>query len=275
MIDPKIPETIHATKNALPRTMDALDKTFSALVTIPSSPFLWLEGQVNYYLEKSKRKLQKRLDEIPEENQRIAPSYMAVPLIQDLFSYADCDQLHDMFINLLASSMDTRKEKIIHPAFVNVIKNLSPNDARALTCFPLNSTANFPAYSIRQQKGGGRKLEEFLPDFCRFETEGIDLLSDIVFYRTGVTISSREDLTDLSMITNNLTRQGIIQVDSQSRYTEKVAYENDLHILNRLMEIAESLPSLTKRPEFPDISIYPIAASITPFGSQFIQTCVK
>lgn len=41
-----------------------------------------------------------------------------------------------MFAKLIAADMDSRKERLVHPAFVDIVQQMSPNDAQLLKILP-------------------------------------------------------------------------------------------------------------------------------------------
>lgn len=52
----------------------------------------------------------------------------------------DAEELRDMFANLLARSMDTATAGNVHPSFVEVIKQLTPDEARILSTMDRDAT---------------------------------------------------------------------------------------------------------------------------------------
>lgn len=60
---------------------------------------------------------------------------------------ADNEDLRDLYPNLLATSMDQATTASAHPAFVEIIKNLSPDEARLLKLFA--SPASHPVITIQ------------------------------------------------------------------------------------------------------------------------------
>lgn len=72
----------------------------------------------------------KRLKNIPKENQKSPDPEISVPLLQALSYTAQNETLREMYLNLLANSMDSSKEKDIHPSFVELIKQMNCLDAK-------------------------------------------------------------------------------------------------------------------------------------------------
>lgn len=72
----------------------------------------------------------KRIERIPEKQRKIPDPEIAVPLIQALSYTAQNETLREMYLNLLANSMDSSKEKSVHPSFVELIKQMNSLDAK-------------------------------------------------------------------------------------------------------------------------------------------------
>lgn len=61
-----------------------------------------------------------------------AEPYVAIPAIQQISYSYDSDELRDMYANLLANFMDKERSDLVHPSFVEVIKQLNPDEASSL-----------------------------------------------------------------------------------------------------------------------------------------------
>jgi len=81
--------------------------------------------------ERLRRELEKGFEEIPEEN-RVEPPLEVVGPAMEVLKYVTDETLQDMFVKLLLSSMDSKKQPATHPAFVKIINELSPYDASLL-----------------------------------------------------------------------------------------------------------------------------------------------
>lgn len=74
--------------------------------------------------------INKRFEKIPQEQQKTPDPEIAVPLMQALTYTAQNETLREIYLNLLANSMDTAKEKFVHPSFVELIKQMNSLDAK-------------------------------------------------------------------------------------------------------------------------------------------------
>ena len=89
-----------------------------------------------YGLEKSADWIEKtvteRLKDIPPENIVPPSPRIAVPTLQALTYSLDDEPIREMFANLLAADMNAETKKEAHPAFVELIKEMTPADAWVL-----------------------------------------------------------------------------------------------------------------------------------------------
>lgn len=93
----------------------------------PVRAFLWSWERVEQLVVDG---VNRRFEKIPEEQRRTPDPEIAVPLIQALTYTAQNDTLREMYLNLLANSMDTAMDKSVHPSFVDLIKQMNALDAK-------------------------------------------------------------------------------------------------------------------------------------------------
>lgn len=92
----------------------------------PIRGFLWCWEKIEEYVEQA---VQKKLEGVPEDRIKSPDPEIAVPLLQSLTYTAQNETLRDMYIALLANSMDKSKENVVHPSYVDIIKKMSRVDA--------------------------------------------------------------------------------------------------------------------------------------------------
>ncbi|MFC3811380.1 DUF4393 domain-containing protein [Lacihabitans lacunae] len=93
----------------------------------PLRGLLWGWERIEEFVESE---VKKRLDKIPEEKRKSPEPEIAVPLIQALTYTAQNETLREMYINLLANSMNSDKINLVHPSFVEIIKQMNSLDAK-------------------------------------------------------------------------------------------------------------------------------------------------
>ncbi|MFR8352664.1 MAG: DUF4393 domain-containing protein [Blautia obeum] len=83
-------------------------------------------------LELYKQELSRAISSIPEEK-RIEPNIQTTAQALENSKYCiESEELRKMFVNLISNSMDNRYIQNVHPSFAEIIKQMSPTDARIL-----------------------------------------------------------------------------------------------------------------------------------------------
>jgi hypothetical protein len=192
-----ITEAAKTIKEVLPESVKEIDgiiSTFTGLLNhVVLDPAKRLNLHFQYKLESFKRDLAKRIEPIPLEHIQEPNLLIAGPAIEALKYTIDEPTLRDMFINLLAASVDQRMNNACHPAFVEIIKQLSPLDAKFLNIFCNKGT--YPCISVTIKHSNG-KLTPFLHDT-------IDLLDNTPFFEM-------DEYVLLTAVLDNLLRLGIV-----------------------------------------------------------------
>jgi len=101
------------------------------------------------YLERNLQDYRARLENLPEEKVVPVAPEIGVPIAEKL-TYVRDMKLADMYVTLLtkASNVDTVADA--HPSFVNIINNLSPDEAQLLEVFVEDEDVEFVAAKWRE-----------------------------------------------------------------------------------------------------------------------------
>lgn len=275
-INLSIPETLHAVKDLIPHTLNAADQVGKSIISLLGFPLLYGEKYTSYVLESTKRKLKNRLEKIPTEHLHQAFPRMLIPLLQEIYISADQDLLQDMFIQLLASSMDSAKDEFIHPAFISIIKNLSPLEAKILKESIKVKNTQFPAYEIRLQVPGGKIISPEYPSFFHHLTAGCSFHQHIINFSSLINTNDLSALLqEIDMITDNLIRQGIIDTNQGNTYLVNPSnYKDDLPFLYRINQHFYTLSLREPNYHGTEVTIIPHTANKTTLGNHFISCCV-
>lgn len=110
-------------------------QTVSRLVNVAISPIRALVWGYEKIEEFIINRVSEKLSNVPHENIVTPLASIAVPTVEALKYLGDEEELREMFANLLANSMDKSEADNTHPAFVEIIKNLSALDAIVLKKF--------------------------------------------------------------------------------------------------------------------------------------------
>lgn len=105
---------------------NVLGRSAKALL-FPIRGFLWCWEKIEQVVTEG---VEKRFEKIPEDKRKTPEPEIAVPLMQALTYTAQNETLREMYLNLLANSMNTDKAKDVHPSFVELIKQMNSLDAK-------------------------------------------------------------------------------------------------------------------------------------------------
>lgn len=148
-------------KPALQEVGSVAGRTVKALLS-PIRGMLWGWERIEMFVEEE---LLKRFERIAEERRKSPEPEIAVPLLQALTYTAQNETLREMYINLLANSMDSEKEKVVHPSFVEIIKQMSSLDAKVFAKLSQNSGYQKIINPTIAIKGEGKFIADATPEW--------------------------------------------------------------------------------------------------------------
>lgn len=200
-------------------------------------------------------KVADRLKNVPPEDIITPKPNVAGPAIEALRYTGHEETLSDMYANLLAASMDKNTASGAHPAFVEIIKQLTPDEAKIVALFSPGRA--FPLLNVRESykvdpefKKGGRIR------FAHFSLLGEEAGVEFV------------NLTPAYL--DNLCRLGLADyLNTGIHYTSSDLYdklESHPNILALKKEI-ETDPELK-------CELVRTGFNITELGKQFAKICV-
>jgi hypothetical protein len=200
-----------------------------------------------------------------EKIQRIAADKLkhpepniAVPAMEALRYSLGSDEIREMFANLLATSMNVDTLKFAHPGFVEIIKQMSPLDARIfqdMTNTSVPDNLRLAIAIIRNEKNNARgNGTDFKTEFMTFQTVPFDM-----------------ELNPPSII--NLERLGLIKIEYMRSFQATGSYdhlENHPYFLSYKKIIIEA-------PDAKDFTpvLQKGIVKITPFGENFKKACYE
>ncbi|GAB6170893.1 Abi-alpha family protein [Paradesulfitobacterium aromaticivorans] len=128
---PVYEDLLHPAAQELGKGLQTVAKTIN-VVLAPVAALIWGYEQIKAYIQPA---LEKRLKNVPPE--QIIPPDPAVagPALEALRFTGYKEDLRELYANLLATSMDVETALKAHPAFVEILKQLSPDEARILGRF--------------------------------------------------------------------------------------------------------------------------------------------
>lgn len=230
--------------------LQTLAKTIH-IVLAPISVLVWGYAEIKDFVSTA---VAAKLKHVPPENIVTPKPNVAGPLLESL-KYTGHDQtLRDMYANLLATAMDSRTASGAHPAFVEIIRQLTSDEARIIRLF--TQSRPLPIVTVRLQF----KVE------TETERGGKDVLVNfsLLGYEAGCEFPR---LTSLYL--DNLCRLGLAEIPSLFEYASPGVYDA-LEKHAEVLSAKESIESNHKLKAMVERHML----NVTALGKQFCEACV-
>ena len=121
-------DLLQPTAKELGKNLHTVSKVVTAALA-PVRGLVWGFERIETYLGES---LSRKLANTRPENIEPPPVKVAGPVFEAMRFCTEDEELREMFSNLLANSMDKASKSRAHPAFVEVLKNISSDEAKIL-----------------------------------------------------------------------------------------------------------------------------------------------
>lgn len=214
-----------------------------------------------------------KVADVPREKLVPPESYVAVPAMQAISYSLDNSELRDLYANLLAKAINTDTRQLVHPAYVEMIKQMSPLDALLLRQIKVKALSSLALCDVRWQEKAA-PLSTRLPTF-RFIRNGIDLMTNLIsISMPGV------DAGDLSTSIENLARLRLVELDRQRCLIDEEEYVYFEHCpaVDSLRDTDYSyrlVPEENKTPDEYELALLKGLCLVTNLGAQFSDICVS
>ncbi len=193
--------------------------------------------------------VREKAEKIPEEKLTEPEPYVAIPATQQLSYCYDSEALREMYANLLVSSMNTDTKAYVHPAFVDIIKQLSPDEAKLLHTIT-DPNSYYPVMDLELELGKDKGKLPLLRNFSNIGREICDYPEQICSYL------------------ENLDRMKIIELFDDIHVMQDDRYEpirkDPYYIKIRSINAEEPFKVLQKKHCF----------HLTNFGYSLIKVCI-
>ena len=240
-------------EDALQPTVQEVGKLAARIPHAINAAFSGLDKWIlnkEYAIDETKKLLEQKLENVDPEKIVTPEAYVAIPAIQAISYSMDSEELRNLYANLLAKAMDIDTKDFVHPSFVEIIKQMSPLDAKILDILAKHIDYYFPLIDILACD----KSKDTIPS--------IYLLQNL----SSINISDAESL---SLSFENLKRNNLVDLIEKhfsGGYSSIYNSQEYLHIVESLK------PKLTS--EFPDLNIKEKTGHLTQFGKTFCQICI-
>lgn len=199
-------------------------------------------------LEMYRQTIADEVNQISESDLKAPEMSIVGPALEASKYYIDEEVLRDMFAKVVAAAMDKSKIDILHHSFVEIIKQLSPEDAKNISLLKNNPHQGIVRYAGLIPNNGGYDLlrtHVFLGD-----------LPDII------------DGTENSTSVTNLERLGLIIISYDENFNDNSYYEP----YKQTTYFKTMTPYMELRDRQMDIITGTMRLS--PLGQSFIKVCV-
>lgn len=218
------------------------------IVLAPVSALVWGYEQIENFVS---TRVAEKLSNTPSEEVVEPKPHVAGPALEALRYTGHEETLRDLYANLLAASMDAKTASSAHPGFVEIIKQLTPDEARMLNFF--SEAGSLPLITIKSQSE---------------EQEGgfTDVFTNFSLF--GQNAGCEHSHLSPSYL-DNLSRLGLIELHNDKFYTVSELYE--------ALENHPSVSEIKKQIDEQDgvrAEIQRGMVDLTNLGNQFIKACV-
>lgn len=217
------------------------------VVLAPVSALVWGYDKICDYVTAS---LSEKLQHVPKERLITPSPAVAGPTLEALRYAGHEPSLRELYSNLLATAIDEKTAREAHPAFVRIIEQMTPDEARIVGLFTLRRP--FPLVSVLANRKDAPGGIDYLRHFS------------LLGYEAGCV---HPELTPSYL--DNLCRPGLAEVPDFDYYTAPGVYEPlEKHPIV-LAAVAEVQKMEGRTPE-----VKQKALRVTSLGKQFCEACV-
>ena len=216
----------------------------------PVSALLWGYEQIKEYLE---QRLTEKLRDVPPER-IITPSPAVVgPAVESLRFTAQEPSLRELYASLIATALDAQTAFDAHPAFVEIIRQLNPNEALLLPA--LRHEAISPLITLVGEFYSTREKRLVRWNFLH----NFSLLPDKVTFPSPCLFNRYLD---------NFRRLGLVEI------IDRPLIEESYTPLMQHRTFKFSLTDIERRPQSRS-EVVKQHLKVTYFGMQFLDACLE
>ena len=244
---PLYQDTVQPAAREIGKALQTIAKTIHVALA-PVSALVWGYEQVQEFVS---RRVAEKLRNTPPSSITSPSPAVAGPALEALRYAGHETSLREMYANLLATSMDAATVSLAHPAFVDIIRQMAPDEARLVQY--LSATRPYPLITVRAaHENAGAGGEIVLHHFSLLGEE-----------------ASCEHPSLTPSYLDNLRRLGIIEIPEFLKYTAPFAYDS----LVQHSTVQKCLEEINAKKGQKGL-IERKGIAVTRFGRQFIAAAV-
>lgn len=234
-------EPLTSSSKAISTVLDFFHNT----VMYPMQKYnLYAEGK----LQKFAKKIENEVKGIPDENLVYPRVNILGPTIEGLKYNLDEDYIRDYFTNILVADMDDRLQNKVLPSYIEIVKQLSRDDAEMLQFFKEKDINDEPIIKIKYIYDNGG---------FHYVSNNIGLLYN------------GEDIILKAVILDNLSRLRLIELHFDEYRKDKTLYDNTFEKI-KLRDEFKILPNSVS-----ELGYTKGLIKVTEFGKNFIDICLS
>lgn len=244
---PVYQDAIQPSAQQIGKSLETVTKTVN-IALAPIKALVWGYEQIEQFITK---RVSEKLKNIPSENITTPEPQVAGPTVEALRYTGHDENLRELFANLLATAMDKGTLHKAHPGYVDIIKNITSDEASILKAF-LDKQI-FPVIHISVE--------------AKENPKGKTLIFSKYSHLNKVTNITRQDL--LPSYLDNLCRLGILESPQYLSLTAPDTYEpiEQDEVWTKAKETADSTNQ--------NLSFERGIIRLTDYGKNFVENVVK
>lgn len=222
-------------------------------------PIKLLNAKTNLIFKNNMDKYIKRIEEIPDNELFDVPPEIGIPILEK-FTYVRSEEISNLFIELLAKASSSETINEAHPSYLNIINNLSVDEANILNYLFNNESViadqyRFPYFNYVATAKGSTEFIKTLSNFTGIETK-----MPLLFPQ------------NILLYLNNLVSNGILECVDSSFLVNKDLYDelDEIYKDNKF-----HFDSEMDKDKFGPMEIEKGYYMITSLGRSFINTCTN
>tara|TARA_B100000795_G_C22765386_1_gene425480 strand:- start:738 stop:1571 length:834 start_codon:yes stop_codon:yes gene_type:complete len=229
------------------KALQTVGRTVNAAL-MPVRGLVWGIEKIEEFVNS---KVSKKLENTPLDKICSPDPAVAGPALESLRYTGHKEKLSELYANLLASAMDLDTAKTAHPGFVEIIRNMSSDEAKVLEYIIKHQVAPIVnIVSVLVKQGGELPVHELVT------TLGVDAGCE------------HKDLVASYLI--NLERLGLVEIPRDGHLTKPDAYDR----LFNDPSVKMALEQLNNAGEESKGELKKYYVRGTVFGKQFSNACV-
>ena len=158
-IDKAYDDLLHPVASEIGKAIGRIPK----LINSAFAPLdIWIENR-NFNVAKTKQLLEKNLENADPDKIVPPEPYVAVPAIESISYCMNSDELRTLYANLLTKSIYADTKDSVHPAFTEIIRNLSPLDCKVFNYIMNTDIKAIGCYELRVGTIGAHSFHVIFP----------------------------------------------------------------------------------------------------------------